>query len=319
VRAGAAAVVIAVMAACSRRADEPPAPPELPVRRVALIGPGGVRQTYLVEGGDAARAAEVLEARMARMVEGGASRVSVSGERVVVDLPATDNRSLDRLKDVMAAPGSFAVHEVVPSNEAIGSLLDHAVGDEVAVQQRVGVDHEAWTGPDGKPAMEDRFLVAIDRDSLEGYVKAAVAADPALAVAKGVELRYHALPTNPPSWRTYTTAVAPAIDSRAIRRSAVRQMPSGEIVVELALTDEGTKAFAALTRRLVGRKVALVVDGAISSAPIIMSEIPGGKLWISVAGGIGDPRETSEDLAVSLGSGALPGALRLESATVIGN
>lgn len=317
-RAAAAVLGVVCAAACSRPRDPTSGPPELPVRPIEVVaGSRGLRHTYKVEGGDGARAAAVIEARLARLVPAGAAHVTADGERVVVDLPAADAGSLERLADVIAAPGSFAVHEVALGNQAMRALLDRAVSDERAVSRGVGVDHERWSSPD-QSVVDDRFLVASDRAALEAYVTEATA-EAALRLPTGVEVRTQAIAAVPVRWRTFAVVARPTLDSSAIRRTSVRQLPTGDLVVELALDDAGKSAFAALTRQLVGQKLALIVDGVISSAPVVMGEIAGGKLYVAVAPGDradGDALRTAEDLAVTLGSGPLPGRLLLESSAV---
>jgi preprotein translocase subunit SecD len=194
------------------------------------------------------------------------------------------------------------------------ALLDRAVSDERAVGRGVGVDQERWSSPDHS-VVDDRFLVASDRAALEAYVAEATA-DAALRLPTGVEVRTQAIAAVPVRWRTFAVVARPTLDSSAIRRTSVRQMPAGDLVVELALDDAGRSAFAALTRQLVGQKLALIVDGVISSAPVVMGEIGGGKLYVAVAPGDragDDALRTAEDLAVTLGSGPLPGRLLLET------
>ena len=311
----ASLLAVACACACSRPRDRAAGPPELPVRKLAVVaGARGLRHTYVVEGGDASGAAAVIAKRLARLLPEEASHVEARGGRVVVDLPGADAASLERLASVIAAPGSFEVHEVALGNQALRALLDHAVSDEAAVGRGIGVDHERWSAPD-QSTLEDRFLVAADRAALEEYVKTA-SADAALRPPTGVEVRYQSLATVPVRWRTFAVVARPTLDSSAIRRTAVRQLPDG-LVVELSLSDAGRDAFAAVTRQVVGQKLAIIVDGVVSSAPIVMGEIGGGRLYISVgstAEPTDDPLRTAEDLAVTLGSGPLPGRLHLETA-----
>ncbi len=51
--------------------------------------------------------------------------------------------------------------------------------------------------------------------------------------------------------------------------------------IEIIFTDAGTKRFAQVTRENVGRRLAIVIDGKLCSAPAIRTEIPGGKARIS--------------------------------------
>jgi preprotein translocase subunit SecD len=55
----------------------------------------------------------------------------------------------------------------------------------------------------------------------------------------------------------------------------------GNVVVSFQLTPEGRARLAALTRANIGRRLAIVVNGTVVSAPIIRSEISEGAGQIS--------------------------------------
>ncbi len=84
--------------------------------------------------------------------------------------------------------------------------------------------------------------------------------------------------------------------------------------VSLELTDEGTKIFADLTKRLVGKPLAIYLDGVPISAPTVQEEITGGKAQIS---GNFTP-EVAKLLAGRLNAGALPVPIELISRQSIG-
>ncbi len=80
----------------------------------------------------------------------------------------------------------------------------------------------------------------------------------------------------------------------------------GEPAVSFRFAARGARAFAEATRENVGRQLAIVLDDAVISAPIIREPILGGSGMIN---GNFTPREAN-DLAVLLRSGTLP--LRLD-------
>ena len=57
--------------------------------------------------------------------------------------------------------------------------------------------------------------------------------------------------------------------------------PTGAAVIQIAFTDKGAKHFAEITRQSIGRRLAIVIDGQVYSAPTIRSEIAGGSAQIS--------------------------------------
>ena len=83
--------------------------------------------------------------------------------------------------------------------------------------------------------------------------------------------------------------------------------------VSFSLTPEGSKVFAALTRANIGRRLAIVLDGKVKSAPVIQSEISDqGQIT-----GRFTPQEAN-DLALVLRSGALPAPLVVEEERTVG-
>lgn len=103
-------------------------------------------------------------------------------------------------------------------------------------------------------------------------------------------------------------------DQRTIRRQAemdgsrladAQSIPdrhTGTWVVHLKFDAEGTKRFAEVTREAVGRALAIVVDGRVIVAPVILEPILRGQAVIS---GSFTAREAGQ-LAILLRSGALP-------------
>jgi preprotein translocase subunit SecD len=86
-------------------------------------------------------------------------------------------------------------------------------------------------------------------------------------------------------------------------KDAQAQMPQGnrpEVAIEF--TPEGTKAFADLTAKNVGRRIAILLDKQVLTAPTVNEPIPGGKAVITGSQNM----EEAQRLAILLRSGALP-------------
>ncbi len=84
--------------------------------------------------------------------------------------------------------------------------------------------------------------------------------------------------------------------------------------VSLELNDEGAKLFGEITKRNLGKLVAIYVDGIPISAPVVQSEISDGKAVISGGFSI----QQARDLANSLNAGALPVPITLISQQTVG-
>ncbi len=89
---------------------------------------------------------------------------------------------------------------------------------------------------------------------------------------------------------------------------------TGDEVVTMRMTAEGTKKWALLTQANVGRSIAVVLDGYVYSAPNINEAITGGNTEIS-----GDfSLEEAKDLANVLEAGQLPVPARIQGEETVG-
>jgi len=85
-------------------------------------------------------------------------------------------------------------------------------------------------------------------------------------------------------------------------------------VVQLTLDGDGARRFDELTAANVGRRLAIILDGTVYSAPVIQERIPGGRAQIT---GNFDIKE-ARDLAIVLRAGALPAPVTLIEERTVG-
>ena len=71
------------------------------------------------------------------------------------------------------------------------------------------------------------------------------------------------------------------LDHTDVKEASVQQTVPGRPEIGLVFNEKGTRHFAAITRTNVGRRLAIIISGELYSAPIVRSEIPGGKVTIS--------------------------------------
>ena len=77
--------------------------------------------------------------------------------------------------------------------------------------------------------------------------------------------------------------------------------------VLMAMNSEGTSKWARITGANIGKRIAIVLDNAVYSAPVVQSKIPSGN---SVINGI-ESLEEAKDLEIVLKAGALPAPVRI--------
>jgi protein-export membrane protein SecD len=90
-------------------------------------------------------------------------------------------------------------------------------------------------------------------------------------------------------------------------RLGLDQTNPGAWGVSMTMTPRGRAEFARITGNLVGRQLAIVLDGKVASAPVIRERISGGDA--SITGNF--DVDTAKDLAIVLRAGALPAPVRI--------
>lgn len=90
---------------------------------------------------------------------------------------------------------------------------------------------------------------------------------------------------------------------------------TGEPQVSVQFNAEGSELFAKITKENVGKRIAIFLDGAIISSPVVREEITGGKAQIS--GGNMTSKE-AQSIVRDLNYGALPVPITLEGTQKIG-
>src|SRR3989338_1591033 len=88
----------------------------------------------------------------------------------------------------------------------------------------------------------------------------------------------------------------------------------GEPYVSLALNPKGSELFYAITQGNVGKRLAIVLDGKVQSAPVIREPIPSGQAQISGNFTV----QEANDLSIVLRAGALPAPVIVEEERTIG-
>ncbi|SHK57473.1 protein translocase subunit SecD [Thermocrinis minervae] len=119
------------------------------------------------------------------------------------------------------------------------------------------------------------------------------------------------LPSKEGVW--FLVEKTPVITGKDIRTAYTSQDEFGAPAVSFELTSEGAKAFAEATEKNIGKRLAIVLDGVVMSAPVIRSKISD-KGQIT---GRFTPEE-ARDLALVLRSGSLPTEVKFLQESVVG-
>lgn len=121
--------------------------------------------------------------------------------------------------------------------------------------------------------------------------------------------------------RVYLMKGEPELVGTRLRRAEPALYQGAELerantwVVNFELDREGAAKFATVTGRNVGRRLAIVLDGIVRSAPRIQERIPNGRGQITMYDRRGD---RAKDLSIVLNSGALPAPVMVVEERSIG-
>lgn len=105
------------------------------------------------------------------------------------------------------------------------------------------------------------------------------------------------------------------LSGKQLKRASVTfNQSTGEPEVNLEFNSEGAKLFGEITKRNIGKTIAIFLDGQIISNPTVNQEITGGTAVISGSFTLKD----AKDLAKRLNAGALPVPITLVSQQTVG-
>ncbi len=95
---------------------------------------------------------------------------------------------------------------------------------------------------------------------------------------------------------------------------------TSEVIVEMSMNKQGTKAWADMTTKNTGKPIAIVLDDIVYSAPFVNEPIPGGQSRITMGRGKNSSESITEaqDLANILKSGKLDAPAKIVQEQVVG-
>jgi len=175
--------------------------------------------------------------------------------------------------------------------------------DEIVVQLPGVTDRERAIDIIGKTAMLEFKLVSDDPEKLKQAIQG--------NEEEGYELKYAQEDNEPLLLEKEAVLTGDALTNASVRFS---QSQFNEPVVSLEFNAEGAKKFAEITKENIGRRLAIVLDGKVQSAPRIKEAIPTGEAVITGRFNV----EQAQDLSIVLRVGALPAPMYIEEERTIG-
>ena len=166
-------------------------------------------------------------------------------------------------------------------------------------------------------------LQAKDRGALLAYVKGKVPADRQvmLECVQTAAAAANSSKTSCDSYRAYLLEKNVPLTGESLAGADASVDQFNEPEVDLNFDAQGAKAFGDLTTKNVGRRMAIVLDDNVNSAPRINEPIPNGRARISMGGGgrtFDEKLKEANTLALVLKAGALPAPVSIGSIRQVG-
>lgn len=113
------------------------------------------------------------------------------------------------------------------------------------------------------------------------------------------------------------TWIPTGLSGKDLSKATLNASQAGQWVVDLQFNDKGTRKFADLTTKMVGKPMAIFFNGELKSAPIIREPILGGMAQIS-GGESGFEDKEAKDMVDLLNAGALPVPAKIIEENTVG-
>lgn len=183
-------------------------------------------------------------------------------------------------------------------------------GDRRIIVQLPGIkDPERAINLIGKTALLEFKLVA-ERHGLEETLQGKVPEGTEVLYEKVLDEQGRLIRRVPYLLEKPTLLTGDVITSAEVRIDAETNAP----YVALEFDRDGAKVFEGITGKNIGRRLAIILDGNVYSAPVIRDRIAGGRAQIT---GRFTPEE-ARDLAIVLRAGALPAPVKVVSNLTVG-
>ncbi len=238
------------------------------------------------------------------------------GEDIIVEIPGADQASFDRIREVISRTARLEFKVLEDESTFVADLTDVAEG--------ITKERETVSAGESRPSVVGTFLVAQgdgSRQKLQDYIAT-------LTVPDGRELMIgtyesgDATEERVEAWRTYFTYDMTEVTGEDVEDAYVGydSQDQSRPVVQLQFNGEGAESFGRMTGSNVKRRMAIVLDNRVESAPVINERIGGGRCQISL-GSYRDYNELLQEangLVIVLKAGALPAPIVPSNEQLIG-
>ncbi len=247
------------------------------------------------------------------------------GSDIIVELPGLRPEDFERVKNLIGRTAQLEFKMQDDGSEYMKKLAGMA-STKKAEFPGLEIGHDGWTEKDSGVQHSDVYLRDKDRGEIERFL-ASLAKDDQVPTDR--EIGYEQVTSKEEEgtaapdklWRTYYLHRRAELTGEYITDAEVNWDPqTGRPEVSITFDHEGAVLFEKASGSSIGRKMAIILDEKITSAPVIESRIGGGHARITM-GGFSDPfqlQQEAKDLTAVLRTGALPAPLKKTFETQVG-
>ena len=265
----------------------------------------------------------VLRSRIDRfgVVQPNIQKIEGGMGRIMIELPGI--KEPDRVRKLLQGSANLEFWETYNSDEIQREIMPaiEAIDKKIAALDTTGINPllSRLVGVPGSLCT----VAGVHYNDTAAVARMLESADAKMLLPRDLRFMWSVEANEYDSTRAYFELNAIRVTNRA-GEAAV----SGEVIadasaafdqrnnpcVDMQMNVEGSKQWAALTKKNVGRAIAIVLDGYVYSAPRVEGEIPGGRSQITGNFTI----EATQDLANVLRSGKMAAPVRIVQEEVVG-
>ncbi|MFT3921517.1 MAG: protein translocase subunit SecD [Myxococcales bacterium] len=245
--------------------------------------------------------------------------VTARGTDIAIEIPGADEASFARIREIISRTARLEFKVVDDDSNFMDTLTDLPEGVE---RQSEVVSAGVQT-----PQKVVSYLLAQGenaRQTLQAYVDSVRDKVPdgrEIALGELDSMEEGPAASKNRAWRTYLLNSRADVSGEDVKEAFTAfDQENNAPYVALNFNQKGADKFGELTGRNIKRRMAIVLDERVESAPVIQTQIGGGRCQITLGGSrnYNETLQEAKDLVVVLRAGALPAPIRPANEQMIG-
>ncbi len=238
-------------------------------------------------------------------------------EDIIVEIPGADEEMFDYIRGIITRTASLDFKVLDDESDFVAQI------PESELPEGITRDRESVSAGEQAGTVVSSYLVARGQDArqrLSDFVEGLEVPDDHQLLLGAVEEETEGEAEE--AWRTYYLFRTAEVTGEDVSDAFVGFDPQDQQkpMVMLQFNAEGAEGFERLTGRNVKRRMAIVLDDRVESAPVINERIGGGRAQITLGSyrGYEELLQEANELVIVLKAGALPAPIRPANEQLIG-